>query len=378
MKKRIACILFILVLIPAVKAVYADENDQSEVLEKMVDGINDDAIQRYVDDLDLGFDVKQTLKGIISGKTTLSFNTFLSLISNGLNVNLKDNLKICFLLAGVLLLSAIADCIKSERFDCGNILYYVISVVCISIIGTKIFDVITKTDKTVELLIGQTQTFMPIIFSMMAISGAESSVGVYQAVLGAFTQLVGKTVTSILLPVATSVMALSIIGQISSEAKLDGMKKLFCSIFKWLSGIIFSIFSVIIAISGISASVYDGIAFKLGKYTVANTVPIVGGYISSGLEVIVSSAVLIKNAIGTIGIFILIYSMLNVITDIIVFSLLLQFVGAITQPIVDDRLSSLLACVADGLKYCVAVICIVGFLYFVLLLLAVSTGNMFI
>ena len=103
-----------------------------------------------------------------------------------------------------------------------------------------------------------------------------------------------------------------------------------------------------------------------------------GGYISSGLEVVVSSAILIKNAIGVVGIFILVYSILNVILDIIVFSMLLQFVGAITQPIVDNRLSSLISSVSDGLKYCVAIICVVGFLYFVLLLLTVSTGNMIV
>ena len=49
MKKRILCILFILLLIPAFKVVYAAESDQSEVLDEMVDGIDDDGIQRYVD-----------------------------------------------------------------------------------------------------------------------------------------------------------------------------------------------------------------------------------------------------------------------------------------------------------------------------------------
>ena len=378
MKKRILCILFILLLIPAFKVVYAAESDQSEVLGEMVDGIDDGGIQRYVDGLDLNFSVRQTLKDIISGKNTLNFNTFLSLIFDGLNVNLKENAKICFLLLGVLLLSAIVNCLKSDGYGGGDTVYYVIAVACISIIGAKIFDIVTKTNKTIETLIGQTQAVMPIIFSMMAISGAESSVGVYQTVLGVFTQIVGKTVTSVLLPLTTAVLALSLIDKVSSEAKLDGMKKLFCGIFKWLSGIIFSVFSVIITISGISASVYDGIAFKLGKYTVSNAVPIVGGYISSGLEVVVSSAILIKNAIGVVGIFILVYSILNVILDIIVFSMLLQFVGAITQPIVDNRLSSLISSVSDGLKYCVAIICVVGFLYFVLLLLTVSTGNMIV
>ena len=160
----------------------------------MVDGIDDGGIQRYVDGLDLNFSVRQTLKDIISGKSTLNFNTFLSLIFDGLNVNLKENAKICFLLLGVLLLSAIVDCLKSDGYGGGDTIYYVIAVACISIIGAKIFDIVTKTNKTIETLIGQTQAVMPVIFSMMAISGAESSVGVYQTVLPTICVNTPKTV----------------------------------------------------------------------------------------------------------------------------------------------------------------------------------------
>ena len=123
MKKRILCILFILLFIPAFNVVYAAESDQSEVLDEMVDGIDDDGIQDFVDNLDLSFNVKQTLKDIISGKNALNFNTFLSLIFDGLNVNLKENAKICFLLLGVLLLSAIVDCLKSEKYGGGDTVY---------------------------------------------------------------------------------------------------------------------------------------------------------------------------------------------------------------------------------------------------------------
>ena len=85
----------------------------------------------------------------------------------------------------------------------------------------------------------------------------------------------------------------------------------------------------------------------------------------------VAGSVLIKNSLGTMGIFLMITILFEPIVLLIAINLLLRLTAAITQPFGDSRLSDFLAETADNLHYCTAGLLMTAFMYFLSIMLMV-------
>ena len=96
---------------------------------------------------------------------------------------------------------------------------------------------------------------------------------------------------------ATAIPAMA--GNMSGEIKLKNFGALAKSIIKWVLGISLTVFTVFLTVQGITSATYDGFSFRAAKYAIGNTVPIIGGFLSGGLDMLVAGSVLIKNSLGS-------------------------------------------------------------------------------
>ena len=117
---------------------------------------------------------------------------------------------------------------------------------------------------------------------------------------------------------------------------------------------------------------------KLAKYTISNSIPIVGGFLRDGFDVVVAGSVLIKNAIGIGGIFILFYIIIAPTLSLAAFSLMIKLVAGLIEPVTDPRLSSLCMSISKCISYLNACLLSVGFMFFITILLMTFSVNAFI
>ena len=167
----------------------------------------------------------------------------------------------------------------------------------------------------------------------------------------------------------------TIIGNLSNEVKLDKFNKFFSSLFKWVIGGIFTIFLAIIAIKGLTASSIDGISIKTAKFALKTYIPILGGYLSDGFNLILASSMLIKNAVGGVGLLLFLLTIIAPIVNLVVLSLGLKLVAAIVEPISDNKIPNFIYSVANLLTMLIVCLIAVAFMYLIVVGLFMLSGN---
>ena len=115
----------------------------------------------------------------------------------------------------------------------------------------------------------------------------------------------------------------AIAGSLSKNIKLDKMTKSVKSVGEFVLGLIFSLFTTFVTLEGITGSVIDGISVKSAKFAIGSYVPVLGGYLSEGFDLVLASCVLIKNALGFTGIIVMLLIIIAPIIKIAVFSIVL-------------------------------------------------------
>ena len=104
-------------------------------------------------------------------------------------------------------------------------------------------------------------------------------------------------------------------------------------------------------------------------------IPILGGYLADGFNVIVASSVLIKNAVGACGLLTIFITILSPIISIIILSLLLKLTAAVLEPLSDGRISSFLVSVSKTLTMLMVILIGFSFMFLLLCALIMCSAN---
>ena len=129
-------------------------------------------------------------------------------------------------------------------------------------------------------------------------------------------------------------------------------------------------------IQGISASAVDGLSIRTAKYTIRSYVPIVGGYVSDGLSIIMASGMLIKNAVGTAGLLLILFSVISPVISLVLFMFSLRFMAGIIEPIGDRKTANFVTDISKSMSMLIALIVAVAFMYMVMTGLIIGSANL--
>ena len=139
----------------------------------------------------------------------------------------------------------------------------------------------------------------------------------------------------------------------------------------------FTLFTGFLTIQGISAGKFDSVSIKATKFAMKSYIPIIGSYISDGMDFFILGSVLVKNAIGLIGVFILFSSIIAPLITILVYKLALQFCSGIIEMSGNSKMSSFLSSCSKLLIFPIVLILGIAFMYIITICLIMCTANIF-
>ena len=360
------------------------KDELTDHVEDTIDDIDFNEIQSIVDNFDENqkkmfsvTNVKTKLKEVLSGEGKIDYQSILGGILSVLFQIIADYLPMFAILVSVGILSSILGGLKTKfnEKSIGDIVHFVCFCVSILVVGTIIKGLIQNTQTSINSMQKQMSAIFPIILTMMTALGATSSVSVFQPALAIFSNVSSKIFSSIILPIFTLSFAFGIIGNLSNNVKLDKFNSFFSSLFKWLVGVLFTIFFATMSIQGITAGSFDSVSIRTVKFTMSSYVPVLGGYLSQGMDIILATSVLVKNAVGLVGIVVLLASILAPILEIVVVSLLLKGASAILQPLNNDRITNFLHTTSKCIMMLSTCLIVVAFMYFIMIGLGMATAN---
>lgn len=298
------------------------------------------------------------LLGLIGGEVLNFLPLFASITIVALLLGMLGNMKPGFLSKGM-----------------GEIIYFVCYSVMILLMMTGIVQIMVLAHSTMDSMKTQMNLIFPILLTLMAGLGGVVSVQVYQPAVAILSSVVLNIITSVIFPLFIITCVLSVVSNLSTTIKLDRLVGALKSISNWIIGIIFTVFLAFLSIQGITAGVHDGISIRAAKYAVSNSIPVLGGYIKDGFDLVLSSTMLIKNALGVTGLTLLLASVAVPFVKILLFMLGLKLTSAIIEPITDSRISGFVFSVSKHLSMVTVSIVGTAFMYFITVMLLICSSN---
>ena len=350
-------------------------------VDELLEALDTDELQAYLDSLTefRGMDIKETLSSVITGDFALDYSSLwqsaLALVFNEGRAMLPAFAVVlaAALLCGILN-SAKNGFLQSTMSDIINFVAYIA-------VGAVVLAVLTGVLQTgfsaMESMQRQMEIVYPVLLTLMAASGGSVSAGVFRPAVAFLSSAVCEMFTAIVLPASVVVIVLAFVGNLSPDVRTEKLGDLFKSINKWLIGLTLGLLTLFLTVQGIASSQYDGLSLRAIKYLVSGSVPIVGGFLSGGLDLVLAGSALIKNAVGSFAVFLLFGALLRPVLLFAAFQLFLRLCAAATEP-VGGKVSAFLSRLATDSGFFLAGLLCIAFLYFLtLVLLVCSTGVIF-
>jgi stage III sporulation protein AE len=314
---------------------------------------------------------------ILSGEFSVNYPNIWGGIFSLVGGVLQNVLPLIVLIVGISILSGFIQHLRADNQGEGvrDVIHFATYVAIVSVVLYAVADVTVMAGKTLTSIKTQMDIIFPILLTLMATIGGTVSVSVYQPAIVMLSMAVMQIFTYVIMPLFIITLVFSVVGNLSNNTKYDKFVSFFSSLYKWILGLTFTIFLGFLTIQGITAGAHDGVSVRAAKFTMSSYVPFLGGYLSQGFDLIMASSILIKNAVGVAGLYILLGVVLQPIIKIAVLILGLKLAAAITQPIADSRISNFLSSVTKAFSMLVAILVGAAFMYFITIGLIIMTGN---
>ena len=372
-----------------IKEVYAENNESIETqLEENIDSqlnnIDFTDIDEILNNLNNGSEsifnsnnFRDKITEIIGGNFTGGFTDIFKYILNSIFDLILQYLPILASILAIAIIGSIMQSLKSGFAGkaTGEVINFVLVGIIVILCANVLKDLVLLTTNTINTIKTQMEIIFPILLTLMSAMGGAVAVKVYRPAIAVLCSIVVHIFSNIIIPIFTASSIFNIVGNISSGIKLNKFVQFFNSLSKYIIATTFTIFIAFLSLQGITASMFDGIHIRTAKFAVKSYVPILGGYLSDGFDLILSSSLMIKNAIGVGGLVLLICSILFPIIKIVILGFGFKLVSAIIEPICDSKISSLISSIAKSLSMLTASILAVAFMYFLTIGLIICTSN---
>lgn len=253
-----------------------------------------------------------------------------------------------------------------------EISFYVLYLLLITI-GLNSFRIlIVSASENLERLIGFMKVLGPVYFLAVAFAvGSSTSILFYNLVL-LLIYLVELVILNFLIPFVQVYIVVKVMNNLSEEDYLSKFAELCETVIAWTLKTLLAGVTGVNIIQGLLSPAIDSLKRSVVGRS-AEAIPVVGDAIGGVTEVMLGTAVLIKNGIGVAGALVCIGICLVPIIQMAVVTLLYKLIAAMIQPVSDKRIVGCISSIADGSQMLLRIIFTTGVLF--LLTIAVVTAT---
>ncbi len=375
MKLKMTVLLALIFILILPNFAYADVIEDLE--NEVTDNINNIDFSQ-VDDVAFDFigSVAGKVQSIINGEydSAESFlQLLLALLTSGLKALLPE-LSVIFVVIVILgLIRKTSGGMISQSTD------EVVSFVGVTVVIVSTLSLIAKAYKDVYQVLFQVSALadatMPIMLTLLIANGGNVASSVCQPSMVMFSGVIIKLTQRVILPLSVFALVFALVGNISSNVKVGKMSSFLNNISGWVLGVVFMLYSAFTSVQGISAMAIDGVSFRAAKFATKSYIPILGGYLSDGFDIVIASTSLIKNAFGVVSLLTLVFTVAQPLMSVLCINLGLQAIAAFCEPIIDDRYIKILNGISKTLTFLAVLILAVAFMFCILTLVAICCAN---
>ena len=350
-KKTILVLIFILISINNFS--YAQIEDGQTMEEQQEEFKIEDFIDKskeYSGDFFEGIDIGEILNEAIEGKidNTTLINRIWTLFGSEVGSTIKILISILVIIIIHSILKSVSESLENESIS--KLIYYVQYILIVTIIMGNFSEIIKLVQDTANNLVGFMNSLVPLLMALMMYTGSITTSSVIEPIILFIINFIGNMIETLIIPLVLVFTTLVIISKISDQVQVDKLANFLKSGIVWFLGIVLTIFVGIVSLEGTMSASVDGITAKATKAVVSSAVPVVGKILGDAVDTVLGSGVILKNAVGVIGVIIIIGICIMPIIKLAILTFCYKLLGAVTEVIADKKITSLLDQIGDVFK----------------------------
>lgn len=358
MKKKVIFFLSFLLLCMTGKILWNCENvpaavevTGNETAENILKDLELDEVQKMLNEMmgEDSFSLKQMAADLIDGKEALSTETIQKFLRTVLFNGLENEKSLLLKLILLMFLAAVfANC--AEVFgngQIGEISFYVVYLMVFILLMNSFKEMSASLEKIISWMTEFMRGLAPAYFmAVSAASGTASAAVFYEGVL-ILVWMIQWILLNVLLPGAGFYVLLELVNNLSKEDMLDKLAELLNTAVSWglktLLGAAVGLQVVRNLVAPVMDSMKRGI---LGK--AAGAIPAVGNAVNMVTELVLTSAVLVRNCLGVAILVVFVVVGAGPVLHYGMLSLIYRLMAAVSQPVSDRRLVGAFSTMGEG------------------------------
>ncbi|MCU6795964.1 stage III sporulation protein AE [Paenibacillus sp. WQ 127069] len=319
-----------------------------------------------------------TFNELLTGAKDFQMSTILSGIFRYFFHELVYNGK---LLASIVVLSIFSMLLETlqSSFEKNNVskVAYAIVFMVLMIMAVNSFTVaIGYANAAISEMIHFMIAIVPLLLTLLASMGNMVSVSVLHPLIVFMIHAVGTGIYLIVFPLLFFSAVLHIVSSLSDKYKVTQLANLLRMISVGCLGVFITVFLGVISVRGAGSAIVDGVTIRTAKYIAGNFVPVVGKMFSDASETVIGASLLVKNAVGLVGLVILLILCAFPALKIMALALIYNLSAAVMQPLGDSPIIACLDTIGKSLIYVFAALAVVGLMFFLAITMLIAAGNL--
>lgn len=337
------------------------------------DEIEDSLTQMFPQEkITFGEVVSSLISGDMEETIRMFFRFLADQVSYEFDYNRKNLVYVLLVALTAAVFSSFAGAFKSRQIS--DISFYVMYMLLITLCLTAFRTSAEGMEERLGYLVDFMRVLCPSYFLAVAFaSGSVTSLFFYNVILF-LIYIVELVIVRFLLPVVNIYIMIRVLGNLTGEDFLSEFADLIKKVVSWiLKTLLVCVISVNV-VQGLLAPAIDAVKRSALTRT-AEALPWVGNAVGGVAEVVLGTAVLIKNGIGMAGAVISVAICAVPIFQMLIMALMYKLAAALVQPVSDKRITTCISGVSEGYEIMVKVIFTAGLLFMITIaIVAASTS----
>lgn len=327
------------------------EQAQNETINGVLEELDLSQMQKMLDQMlgDESFSVKDMLVSLTKGENVLSEDTVQDMLRSFLFSGLQKEKSLFIKILLLILLAAVFTNFAAvfESGQIGDICFYIVYLLLFILLMDSFSTMSHSLQQTVSWMAEFMRGLAPAYFLTISIaSGSSTAVVFYEGIL-ILTWLIQVVILNLLLPGASLYVLISLINNLSKEEMLGKMAELLDTAVSWGLKTLLGAVVGLQVVRGLVAPVMDTLKRSvIGR--AAGALPGVGNAVNMVTELVLTSAVLVRNCLGVVILLAFVAVGAGPVIHYGILSLSYRLLSAIAQPVSDKRIVESLSTMGEG------------------------------
>lgn len=382
-------ILFILQVIiitmcfPIESYAETEEIKEEQIDEVLLESLSLDEIAKYWNDLSREYGqflpdiTEKDVKELVKEHNTISIKSTLIGLIKFLLYEIIVNGKLLGILIIMTIFSVILQSMHTafEKSVVSKIAYFVVYLVLIYITLNSFYLVFNYAKQSIDMMSSFMIALLPLLIALIATFGQVITISFFHPIIIFLIHISGILTTNFIFPLLYLSALLMIVSHLNENFQATHLAELFKTISLSIIGIFFTIFLGVMSVQGTASAIQDGVALKTTKFITGNFIPVIGRSFTDAADTFLAAALLLKNAIGIVGLIIIVTIAIFPAIKIMVISFIYKLAAAVLQPLGNSPVITSLNIVSKYIMYVLACLITVTFMFFLSIVIIIVASN---